>query len=206
MSALDQIRKRHKERRDVLAESANLKFTPVMLTDKKARKTFDSQVREASDKFLDACFLVGEDVQVLISSLIEVCERAGAVADEIVAKNWSKIRLDESTKSVLFARQMAEAAEREEEARKRGESPGQKKMIKDDGSVAEEASPVKKAKLTPANDPSSPISPKELASGKKQHVPAGAKESTARNGARSSTAADKTAVAAAFINQSGHNF
>jgi hypothetical protein len=200
MGHYDEALRRFKERREAEQDARKIKITPVMVTDDEAFSECKTQFAKARKHFLDKCFLETDDFQVLHSAYLNVCHRAKVKPEEVFAEEWGHHQMDPDTKALLEKRDneraMKEQEERLAEAKKRGEVPGQKKMIKDDGSVCEEATPAKKDKLTPENDPANPANQKAAKSPKEIM---GKENSTAKESPSSAPAGKpKTAVENAF--------
>lgn len=139
---LEQIEKRHNERRNIFEDS--LEIRPPLITSSESVKDARKVLSDTQTSFLDSCFLVTQDVTVLLSALSEACSFSHLIIEDVVHRAWEKhnSKLTQQEIDVLYKREVEEAEKRLEEAKKKGEVPGQMKMsFKDDGSVAEAAGP-----------------------------------------------------------------
>ena len=147
--AYDEIQKRHARRCQVIRDSRQLK--PPLLTDAESVKEHLKMIKDKQGELINECFMVDQDVQVLIHALNSMA--TPAVVAEAVNLSWEscwrKVPLEEQE---VYHRRNGEEAEKEaKEAKAKGEVPGQMKLkVKDDGSKAEAAGPVTTKKLKDA--------------------------------------------------------
>jgi hypothetical protein len=191
---LDGMRTRLGTRRTLEAQWKQTRLPS--LTSKSSKKDFKKTMTDMEEKRLDADHLEVEDMTRLLDAYLTVCDKHGENPNEFINAAWSKNPLSEEDQAILNQKHYEEQKEREKEAKKLdGRSPGQKKMIKDDGSICEEATAVTKEKLTAENDPAvekasgkgkggkkgqavdpapaNSVSPTELVNGKKNQSPSG---------------------------------
>lgn len=141
---LDELEKRHAKRCEIIRECKQM-HTP-MITDVAAVKEFSSIIKTKQTELLDECYMIDRDVQALLMCLREFSspQTVGAKFDLCWDRVFNGMPLEDQTR---YYERMNQEIEKEQEAHEkdqkaRGEVPGQQKMFKDDGSVAEAASPV----------------------------------------------------------------
>lgn len=138
------IEKRNRGRASAIEAARKLK-APV-LTDEQAKKDFDSCYKDQRSDLLENCHLVVEDFGVLLRVGRMLADKCRLDFETEVRKEGMKVRLSEEDQDVLNRRRTEEAEAELKEAKARGDVPGQMKMVKDDGTIAEAASAVKVVK------------------------------------------------------------
>lgn len=144
--AFDEIQKRHSKRCAVIRESRQLK--PPMLTDSESVKEFQKMLKDKQSELINECFLVDQDVQVLIVAMRLLV--ANKYELEKAVSNawdtcWQTVPAEEQD---IYHRRSHEQKEQEvKDAKAKGEVPGQMKIVKDDDSIADAATPVSSRKI-----------------------------------------------------------
>lgn len=143
--AFSEIQKRHGKRCAVIRDSRGLK--PPLLTDAESVKEHNKIIKDKQAEFINECFLVDQDVQVLIVALNELA--TPDMVDSAVSKAWDKCfaKMPPQDQEVYHRRIHEEMEAEAKVAKERGDVPGQTKLFKDDGSVAEPAGPISSRKI-----------------------------------------------------------
>lgn len=150
MSAKSEIEKRHAERRMILKDSR--RPLKVVITDKNSVKDAKAILTDAQADLLEKCFLVDQDMQVLLVALNTIAIDFKIDVEDCVRRAWEKCPLSDEEQQVLWDREVRDAEAREKELEKSGKPkdiPGQTKLSVASGTFqpstmpsAEEAGPV----------------------------------------------------------------
>ena len=139
---LNEILKRQANRKAITKTAAGYASPPI--TDPEALKDYKSDLGKLQTAYLDACFLVDYDIDVLRKTL-ELIGPEPAFIEDAISKAAELVPMDATARARLEA--IKEAEEEAERVRK-GDVKGQMKLVKDDGSIAEEASAVSHRKIS----------------------------------------------------------
>lgn len=147
----DEIMKRHARRKAASRNMGELKLPRV--ESEEAIKQHTQLIKSIRKEYEEACWLVERDVQILNAALFRLAEQLPATDERSVNERvfdsvrdaWNSVHMTAEEAEEYHAKQHAER-EAEKKAKddiekSRGGVPGQMKMFKDDGTVAEEASP-----------------------------------------------------------------
>jgi len=149
LSYLSEIETRHADRRAFIFDYNGKTAKPSPYLDD-AIKDHVKEIKESQPTLLEKCFLVDHDMQVLLVGFRQMAQDTGKDLEKYVKEAWERTPMDENAQTAKWVQEVKAAEEREKEAKKNGEVPGQTKMFKDDGSVAEEATPVSTKKTEAA--------------------------------------------------------
>lgn len=141
MSYLSEIETRHADRRAFIFDYNESTAKPCPYLED-AVKDHVKDIKSAQVTLLEKCFLVDHDEQVLLVAFRQMAQDTGKDLEKYVKDAWERTPMDSNAQTAKWAQEVKAAEDREKEAKKDGSTPGQPKMFKDDGTVAEAASAV----------------------------------------------------------------
>lgn len=146
--AFREIQTRHGKRCAIIRDSRGMKAP--LLTDAESVKEHMKLIKDQQAELINECFLVDQDMQVLIVALNDIA--SPDVVESAVGRAWDKCFATMPPQDQeVYHRRIHEEIEKETKAAKeRGDVPGQIKMFKDDGSTAEPAGPISSRKIKDA--------------------------------------------------------